>query len=381
MKPRVSVIMPTYNRADSLRRSIDSVIAQQWTDWELVVVDDGSTDGTRALLAHLHDPRVRVIHQENRGVAGARNRGLEAAQGELLAFLDSDDEWPDHHLALATAFFAAHPGEDLYSSEFWEDFGRGLLVKHFRPEIFAWYPATAAQIGSRTFASPPPLGDRYLHVYARRDELGAWGRALVERAGHAGVFHYQGEIFPRWRWGWLMALQPTVITRRALDEVGPFDTSVPVANDFSWLALLCKRYRANYLSLPGCIKHELARGDSQLAEGHLATGKTAVQFHCDVLRLYEELFWNEHPDDPELGALRGFRQYLVAQAAARQGQRGLALDQLRASRHSYRTLQARELRLLLMLAPTPRLTRGAYALTMLPTRVRARIDRLLERRT
>mgnify|MGYP000063559085 CR=1 FL=1 len=61
MRPRVSVIMPTYNRADSLRRSIDSVIAQQWADWELVVVDDGSTDGTRALLDQVRDPRVRVV--------------------------------------------------------------------------------------------------------------------------------------------------------------------------------------------------------------------------------------------------------------------------------------------------------------------------------
>jgi glycosyltransferase involved in cell wall biosynthesis len=376
--PRVSIVMPTYNRADTIMRAVDSVRAQTWEDWELVVVDDGSTDGTAARIAGV-DPRVRVLSQANRGVAPARNRALGEARGELIAFLDSDDAWTPHHLELAVAFFGAHPGEHLYSSEFWEDFGRGLVVKHFRPETSDWYPATAARIGSRAFAAPPPLGDAYLRVYATRGEVGDWGRSVIERAGHPDVFHYRGDIFERWRWGWLMALQPTVLTRRALEAVGPFDTTIPVASDFSWLALLCKRFTANFFSIPGCIKHELAHGGRPLAEDHLVTGKTAVRFHQDVLRLHEELFWNEHPGDPELAALRGFRQYLVAQAAARDGQRDVALEHLRASRATYRAGDARALRWLLTLAPSPALSRRAYELSVLPLRVRARLDRLRER--
>lgn len=379
MKPRFSIVLPTYNRVDTVLRAVESVRAQAWEDWELIVVDDGSTDGTRAALAGVSDPRLRVLSQENQGVGRARNRALAEARGALVAFLDSDDAWTPHHLRLAAAFFDAHPGEDLYSSEFWEDFGGGLIVKHFRPEVFEWYPETARKIGSRSFARPAPLGDPYLRVYESRAEVGAWGRAVVERAPYTDVYHYRGDVFRSWRWGWLMALQPTVITRRALEAVGPFDVTVPVANDFSWLAGLCRRFTANYLSLPGCIKHELAGGGAALAEGHLATGKTAVQFHRDVLRLHEELFWRAAPDDPELCALRGFRQYLVAQAAAKQGLRGVALEHLRACRRAYPAWEAAELRWLVSLAPSASLTRAAYELSVLPVRVRTRLDRLRDR--
>jgi glycosyltransferase involved in cell wall biosynthesis len=365
--------MPTYNRADTILRAVESVRAQSWEDWELVVIDDGSTDGTRDLLAGL-DPRIRVLSQENRGVAAARNRGLRAASGDLIAFLDSDDAWTPYHLELAAAFFDAHPQDHLYSSEFWEDFGRGFIVRHFRVEASEWYPETAARIGSAAFAAAPPLGDGYLRVYARRDEVGPWGRAVVDKSGHQGVYHYRGDIFDRWRWGWLMALQPTVITRAALEAVGPFDETVPVANDFSWLAVLCKRFTAHYLSIPGAIKHELGHAGRALAEDHLATGKRAIQFHEDVLRLHDELFWSANHDDPELVALRGFRQYLVAQAAAKQGQRDHALHYLEASKDTYRGWDARELRWLLALAPTPAFSRRAYEISVLPLRIRSRLD-------
>jgi glycosyltransferase involved in cell wall biosynthesis len=372
---RVSIIMPTFNRADTILRAVESVRAQRFQDWELIVIDDGSTDDTRDRLVGL-DPRLRVVAQENQGVGAARNRGLREARGELIAFLDSDDAWEPHHLELAAAFFGAHAEEHLYSSEFWEDFGEGAIVKHWRVEVSTWYPATAAEIGSKDFARPPPLGDGYLRVYSTRAEVGEWGRGVVERSGHRDVFHYRGDIFERWRWGWLMALQPTVITRRALEAVGPFDTSIPVANDFSWLALLCERFTANFFSIPGAIKHELGHGGRSLSEDHLVTGKTAVRFHQDVLRLHEELFWSRRPDDPELAGIRGFRQYLVAEAAARQGQRDVALEYLRRSSQTYRGKEARKLRWVLELAPSPELARRAYALSLLPGRIRSRLSRL-----
>src|SRR6056297_2960635 len=91
---RVSVIIPTYNRAKTLLRAIDSALAQTIDDLEVVVVDDGSTDNTESVLAAYDDPRVRpVIHETNQGANVARNTGLEHACGEYVAFLDSDDEW------------------------------------------------------------------------------------------------------------------------------------------------------------------------------------------------------------------------------------------------------------------------------------------------
>ena len=92
--PRVSVVIPTYNRAETLPRAIDSVLEQTVEDLEVLVVDDGSTDHTPSVLADYTDPRLRtVVHSTNRGANVARNTGIDRARGEYVAFLDSDDEW------------------------------------------------------------------------------------------------------------------------------------------------------------------------------------------------------------------------------------------------------------------------------------------------
>jgi glycosyltransferase involved in cell wall biosynthesis len=95
--PDVSVVLPTHDRLELLRRSVDSVLRQDGVDLELVVVDDGSTDGTAAYLAALPDARVAVVrHDAARGVSAARNAGIERARGPVIAFLDDDDLWaPD----------------------------------------------------------------------------------------------------------------------------------------------------------------------------------------------------------------------------------------------------------------------------------------------
>ena len=91
----ISVIIPTYNRAEHVTKAIDSVLAQTYTDYEIIVVDDGSTDNTKELLLPYMD-RIRYIYQENAGVSAARNNGIRAASGRWIAFLDSDDIWfPD----------------------------------------------------------------------------------------------------------------------------------------------------------------------------------------------------------------------------------------------------------------------------------------------
>ena len=93
--PLVSVIMPAYNAAATIAEAIESVVAQSYPDWELIVVDDGSTDASAAIVAGLGLPpeKLRLIRQANAGVAAARNRAIEEAHGELIAFLDADDIW------------------------------------------------------------------------------------------------------------------------------------------------------------------------------------------------------------------------------------------------------------------------------------------------
>ena len=99
--PRISVIIPTYNRAHHLKAAVSSVLNQTYTDLELIIVDDGSTDATREVgeqFCHL-DNRVRYLYQNNGGPSAARNMGIRAARGDFIAFLDSDDYWMPIKLA------------------------------------------------------------------------------------------------------------------------------------------------------------------------------------------------------------------------------------------------------------------------------------------
>ncbi|WP_115865084.1 glycosyltransferase family 2 protein [Halorussus litoreus] len=110
--PDVSVIVPTYERADVLPRALDSALGQSFSDLEVVVVDDGSTDGTAEIVAKYRnrDDRVRSLaHEENRGLAAARNTGIEAATGEYVTFLDSDDELHPDLVAETMAVLADRP--------------------------------------------------------------------------------------------------------------------------------------------------------------------------------------------------------------------------------------------------------------------------------
>ncbi len=111
MRPQVSlisVVIPTYNRAQFVTEAIDSVLAQTFTDYEIIVVDDGSTDDTRQRLAR-YDNRISYIFQENRGVSAARNTGIRASSSEWVAFLDSDDIWRVEYLSAQMRQIAEHP--------------------------------------------------------------------------------------------------------------------------------------------------------------------------------------------------------------------------------------------------------------------------------
>jgi len=111
-RPEVSVVLPTFNRLEYLRPAIDSIFAQTFTDWELIVADDGSERETAAYLSALEgSPRIRVLRLAHTGNPGAvRNAGWQAAQGNHIAFLDSDDVWLPEKLALQIGSLRSHPG-------------------------------------------------------------------------------------------------------------------------------------------------------------------------------------------------------------------------------------------------------------------------------
>lgn len=108
IKPQVSVIIPTYNRGRVIKEAIDSVLAQDYTEFELIVVDDGSTDHTSDVLDSYRNV-IKVLSQKNKGVSAARNRGIAEASGKFIAFLDSDDLWLPQKLSTQIEFFNKTP--------------------------------------------------------------------------------------------------------------------------------------------------------------------------------------------------------------------------------------------------------------------------------
>jgi glycosyltransferase involved in cell wall biosynthesis len=131
-EPAVSIILPTYNRAKFLPQAFDSIRAQTWTDWELIVIDDGSTDDTASLVERLGAGLARpprYVRQENQGAYGARNTGLDLARGRYIAFFDSDDVWLPHHLYDCTTALDANPEVDwVYGASRIVDCATGRVV-------------------------------------------------------------------------------------------------------------------------------------------------------------------------------------------------------------------------------------------------------------
>lgn len=127
--PIVSIVIPTYNRAWTLSQAIDSVLNQAYCNRELIVVDDGSTDHTKALLA-TYGEKIKIILQENRGVSAARNRGIEMASGEYIALLDSDDIWLPEKIESQIQFFKENPHALIcQTQEIWIRNGRRVNPK------------------------------------------------------------------------------------------------------------------------------------------------------------------------------------------------------------------------------------------------------------
>lgn len=165
--PAVSVVIPLYNKSPYIARALNSVLSQTIQDFEVIVVDDGSTDNGAEVVKVFNDPRIRLIQQKNRGVSAARNRGIEEAHAELIAFLDADDEWMREHLrtllrlrdrypqagAYGTAYLIKKKESKAYVAPFndntlrepWE----GLLPNYFKVAALG-----ASPISSSTVAIP-----------------------------------------------------------------------------------------------------------------------------------------------------------------------------------------------------------------------------------
>ena len=191
----VSVVIPTHNRARTLRRAIESVLGQGYQNLELIVVDDASTDDTRAVLSSIDDPRMRVVtHEFNRGCAAARNTGAINAHGVYLAFQDSDDEWlADKLLKQVRAFAAA--GENCVAAYCIKVvYGRDQFRKH-SPR--------------RVVCVPGP------------DEV-----------------ELSGDLHRRLQYNNLISTQTIVCSKRAYEQVGGFDEKLKNSIDYDFVSRL-----------------------------------------------------------------------------------------------------------------------------------------------
>jgi glycosyltransferase involved in cell wall biosynthesis len=192
----ISVIIPTYNYARFVREAIDSALGQTLAPLEVIVVDDGSTDETPRILAEYGD-RIRVIRQENQGVAAARNTALAAVRGEYIALLDSDDIWEPHKLERQLARFEADPALGLVHC------GAETIDTDGRP------------IGVLLNGSEGWVAEDLLRL--DRD-----------------VFEGPGSII--------------VVPKRIIEEVGGFDESLSQSDDWELFYRIALRYRIGYVA-------------------------------------------------------------------------------------------------------------------------------------
>lgn len=128
---KFSVVIPLYNKEKSIVNTVSSVLNQSYQNFEIVIIDDGSTDSSVDAVKSISDERIRLIHQENQGVSAARNRGIKEAKNEWIAFLDGDDLWEINHLEEIVKMMRIFPDEKVYATSF-EFSDKRKMFKHER---------------------------------------------------------------------------------------------------------------------------------------------------------------------------------------------------------------------------------------------------------
>jgi hypothetical protein len=239
---------------------------------------------------------------------------LRAARGAYITFLDSDDEWYPHYLALTAGFLEANPAQMFVTTEF-HSHADGLLDQVFDRVLVPRYARRAQELGLRGAAIAQPKDDDYLRVYASSEPVGAWGRAVVHKLGQPAAKVYRGQLFEHMRWGYLNWLPVTMLRREALETIGEFSTDTRSAADFRFMGLLCKHFPAAMIALPSAVKHENAPQGQKLQCDHLASGAGAHRFEVNKLKFFDELFFSQNPNDPELQAIRRHYELWVGRTA------------------------------------------------------------------
>jgi glycosyltransferase involved in cell wall biosynthesis len=203
---KVSVVIPTYNRAAMLGEAVGSALAQTFRDHEVIVVDDGSTDDTASRVAQWRDPRVRYVRQPNSGPAGARNAGVALARGELIAFLDSDDLWKPDKLEREVEFLARYPEAGAVFSD---------LEKHDGTEFTPSFMRATAEFSKRLAArvvvpDGVVLPCREIYLYLLREAMVLPSAFAMRRAVFTAAGGFTCGLEPFEDWEFFLRLARTV---------------------------------------------------------------------------------------------------------------------------------------------------------------------------
>ncbi|MEO7199127.1 MAG: glycosyltransferase [Dokdonella sp.] len=263
---RFSFVIPTFNRSKLTLRVIGSILEQDSThSVEIIVVNDGSTDDTEAAL-HQHfgeDLRVRVITTAHNYTNSARNTGFDAATGELVCFLDSDDFWTAHTLSTVNQVFIRCPELNFLSID------GSTLSSPNHPEV------------ARVVAGDAP---GWSHSHFRNASLTT--RALILAGEPQPIVMLYGDYFPAIINGDLFYLSGLVIRRDAIARAGPFTEHFHFYNDWEFFARLCLQGIGGYINYDG-FRRDAGR-DDQISRGHPATAMP--RRHLYILRSLSRRF-------------------------------------------------------------------------------------------
>lgn len=340
----VSVIVPTFNRAYCLDRTIDSVLAQTHTNVEVIVVDDGSTDHTRRLVGERygHDRRVCYLYQANSGVAEARNRGLARATGEFVGLLDSDDVWKRWKLQVQLAAMERFPevGMTWTDMEAVDPAGTVVDGKYLKKMYHNYRRFTTEQL----FPSSYPLSEI---------------SPDLPSAAEGGMLRV-GNIYSQMFMGSLVHTSTVLLRRERLEAVGGFNSSLPVTGeDYEFHLRTCREGLVGFIDLP-TIWYQIGMPDALTRP----TYRIHVFGSClTTIRVAYER------DRQRIDLPPAMIQRRFAEVNARLGEAQLDVGNLAAARESlcrslrYQLWQPRPIRLL-ALACLPRwlgnAVRGAY---------------------
>jgi glycosyltransferase involved in cell wall biosynthesis len=303
----VSVVVPTFNRAALLPTAINSVLAQTWSDLEVVIVDDGSTDQTRDIVQSIAiaDERVRYVYQPNGGVSAARNRALAHCRGAMIAFLDSDDAWLPWKLKAQVGILEALPQVGMV----WSDMnavdvgGRVVFPNYLRRMYKAYGRLTSTKLFANTVALNEVSPDSGAPV---PEASVSWGR-----------------IYSQMLFGNLVHTSTVLVRRERASGVGPFDEALRAGGEDYKFHLSTTRLGDVAFLDAATIEYRIG-GDDQITNIRRNQVAFASAFLCTLEEQIQRHRTEIELTNRELASIRSEAHDWLASALIESGQRGPA---------------------------------------------------------